>query len=253
LAGVAIGAAVAATRWRVAGAVVLTVGAPTTVFIAWSATTGDPEKLAVQHHLVPGLVLLVTMSAAGTAGIGAIAPALARVGAVPAVLGPFTMVLFTAGVQTVQVAYANADGLPESSYLNPVGHIDSAGFLLLVAGAGVAGIGVAQYLTERWEERRRAEQIRREAAAAERDRLARPIHGGVLQVLAMVQRGQAGSELAALAGEQEVALRNLLRGAGSLGRTEKEDLDVNAASPCREWSCRRRPRVCCCRLGPRGS
>ncbi|MFC4072625.1 ATP-binding protein [Actinoplanes subglobosus] len=231
LAGVAIGAAVVATRWRVVGAVVLTVGAATTVFIAWSATTGDPEKLAEQHHLVPGLVLLVTMSAAGTAGIGAIAPALTRTGAVPAVLGPFTMVLFTAGMQTVQVTYVNADGLPESSYLNPVGHIDSSGFLLLVAGAGVAGIGVAQYLTERWEERKRAEQIRREAAAAERERLARPIHDGVLQVLAMVQRGESGSELAALAGEQEAALRNLLRGGGSPGRTDEEDLNLALALP----------------------
>ncbi|MEV4276368.1 ATP-binding protein [Actinoplanes xinjiangensis] len=229
LAGVAVGVVVAATRWRVAGAVVLIVGAATTVYVAWSATSGEPEKLATQEHLVPGLVLLVTMSAAGTAGLGAIAPALARAGAVPAVLGPFTMVLFTAGMQTLQVTFVNADGLPESTSINAVGHLDSAAFLLLVAGAGVAGTGVAQYLTERWEERKRAGQIRREAAAAERDRLARPIHDGVLQVLAMVQRGEAGGELAALAGEQEVALRNLLRGGGSLGRTGGKDFDVNAA------------------------
>ncbi|MEU4160115.1 ATP-binding protein [Actinoplanes sp. NPDC026670] len=228
LAGLAAGAVVAGTRWRVAGAVVLTVGAATTVFIAWSATSGEPEKLAVQHHVVPGLVLLVTMTAAATAVFGAITPALARVGAVPAVLGPFTMVLFAAGARTVQVTYVEADGLPGSSSLNPVGHLDSAGFLLLVAGAGVAGIGAAHYLAERWAERKRAEQIRREAAAAERDRLARPIHDGVLQVLAMVQRGEAGAELAVLAGEQETALRNLLRGGGSSGRTGK-DLDVNAA------------------------
>lgn len=54
-----------------------------------------------------------------------------------------------------------------------------------------------------------------QAASAERDRLARSIHDGVLQVLAAVQRrgpslGPAGVELAALAADQEVALRVLM-------------------------------------------
>src|SRR3954453_6909607 len=55
---------------------------------------------------------------------------------------------------------------------------------------------------------------RREAAVAERERLARQIHDSVLQVLALVSRRGAGAggdlgELARLAGEQEVALRAL--------------------------------------------
>jgi signal transduction histidine kinase len=59
------------------------------------------------------------------------------------------------------------------------------------------------------------EAWREQGAAAERDRLARQIHDGVLQVLALVRRrgvgleGPAG-ELAALAGEQEAALRALI-------------------------------------------
>lgn len=67
--------------------------------------------------------------------------------------------------------------------------------------------------------RRAAERVRRavaeEAAAAERERLARAVHDGVLQVLAHVGRrgaelGGAAAELGTLAGEQEVALRTLL-------------------------------------------
>lgn len=54
-----------------------------------------------------------------------------------------------------------------------------------------------------------------EMAAAERERLSRSIHDGVLQVLAAVQRrapalGPDGAELAALAADQEVALRVLM-------------------------------------------
>lgn len=67
---------------------------------------------------------------------------------------------------------------------------------------------------------RRATAVLREAlaaegATAERERLSRSIHDGVLQVLAIVRRrgseiGGEAAELAALAGEQEVALRTLM-------------------------------------------
>lgn len=67
---------------------------------------------------------------------------------------------------------------------------------------------------------RRATAVLREAlaaegATAERERLSRSIHDGVLQVLAIVRRrgteiGGAATELSALAAEQEVALRTLM-------------------------------------------
>jgi len=63
---------------------------------------------------------------------------------------------------------------------------------------------------------RQLEQAARVAAATEeRDRLARQVHDGVLQVLALVQRratetGAVGADLARLAGEQEEALRRLI-------------------------------------------
>ena len=81
--------------------------------------------------------------------------------------------------------------------------------LLLVAGLAV---GLAADTMRRSTERLRA-AVAREAATAERERLARDIHDGVLQVLALVRRrgGELSrEELAHLAGEQEVALRRLI-------------------------------------------
>lgn len=88
------------------------------------------------------------------------------------------------------------------------GHV----FLLLIGGPIVGYLaGSLQRLAA---ERDRAE--RAAAAAAERARLARAVHDGVLQVLALVQRrgadlGPEGAQLAQLAGEQERSLRSLIR------------------------------------------
>lgn len=63
---------------------------------------------------------------------------------------------------------------------------------------------------------RRVEAERAAAMATERERLARAVHDGVLQVLALVQRrgneiGGEAAELGRLAGEQELALRSLIQ------------------------------------------
>lgn len=85
---------------------------------------------------------------------------------------------------------------------------------VIMALAGTA-IG---YVSEigRAAERTLVRAQRLEAATRERQRLARDIHDGVLQVLAMVQRqgaeiGGAGAELGRMAGEQEAALRALVQ------------------------------------------
>jgi signal transduction histidine kinase len=83
--------------------------------------------------------------------------------------------------------------------------------LLVLAGAVV---GYVAALANR-AERVLAEGVRLQAATAERERLSRQIHDGVLQVLALVQRRGAGlggeaAELGRLAGEQETALRALM-------------------------------------------
>ncbi|MGN6578142.1 MAG: MacS family sensor histidine kinase [Nocardioides sp.] len=86
-------------------------------------------------------------------------------------------------------------------------------FLLLLA-AGVVGYSTSR-LREATEARAAAERIT--ATMQERARLARVVHDGVLQVLALVQRrgleiGGDAAELGRLAGEQEVALRALVQG-----------------------------------------
>jgi signal transduction histidine kinase len=208
LSGVALGALVAGVRWRVPVAAALAVLTAMILFIAYDATTEDPEKLVAQHVAIPSVLILILCAAVAGGVTGATAPALAARGALPAVLGPMVGVLAVGGLQAVQVT--DEFGAVVSQY-----DVIPAAFLFLVAGLAVSGLGLARLLTARSAERKHAEQIRRESAAAERDRLGRSIHDGVLQVLALVQRegqdlgGHAG-ELAALAGQQEVALRSLL-------------------------------------------
>jgi signal transduction histidine kinase len=86
-------------------------------------------------------------------------------------------------------------------------------FLLFLAGIIVGYVSRLVLAAEA--ERTRAAELA--AATGERERLARSIHDGVLQVLALVQRrgGEIGGEAAALgrlAGEQERILRALVTG-----------------------------------------
>lgn len=83
--------------------------------------------------------------------------------------------------------------------------------LMILAGLT---IGYAATVLRRSGERLRV-AIAAEAAMAERDRLAREVHDGVLQVLGYVKRrgaevGGTAGELGRLAGEQEFTLRTLL-------------------------------------------
>ncbi len=85
-------------------------------------------------------------------------------------------------------------------------------FLLLIGGP-IVGLMVDSLLRSA---ARTAVAERTAAAATERTRLARVVHDGVLQALALVQRrgpdlGPEGVELGRLAGEQEQALRALIR------------------------------------------
>jgi signal transduction histidine kinase len=87
---------------------------------------------------------------------------------------------------------------------------------VLLVGVGFV-LGLAATASRRSAERL-ARALRAEAATAERERLARTIHDGVLQVLARVRKrgaelGGEAAELATLAGEQEVALRSLVAAA----------------------------------------
>ncbi|MFJ5548222.1 MacS family sensor histidine kinase [Streptomyces sp. NPDC093225] len=111
-----------------------------------------------------------------------------------------------AGFASTLVAVANVveRGAPTRDTLHNV---------LLVWVASIAIGYVVQVARASEETLARALEI--EAATRERERLARDIHDGVLQVLAMVQRrgtalGGEAAELGRMAGEQEVALRTLV-------------------------------------------
>lgn len=81
--------------------------------------------------------------------------------------------------------------------------------------------------------------VQLEAAQAERQRLARTVHDGVLQTLALVSRRSTDPQLAALAAEQEGALRRLVSGPAApvpRGTTDLRALlpaadDVEVAAP----------------------
>lgn len=98
---------------------------------------------------------------------------------------------------------------------------------LLLSGTGFVLGMAATAARQATEQLRRA--ARAEAATAERERLARSIHDGVVQVLARVRSrggqldGEA-AELARLAGEQEIALRSLLSTQPPDGTGEQQDL-----------------------------
>ncbi|WP_433006209.1 MacS family sensor histidine kinase [Kribbella sp. CA-294648] len=109
------------------------------------------------------------------------------------------------GAATISLALLSLRGVDNAS------KVLSNVQLLLVAGLVV---GYAATAMRRATSRLR-EAIAAESATAERLRLSRSIHDGVLQVLAQVQRrghaiGGEAVELAKLAAEQEVALRTLM-------------------------------------------
>ncbi len=112
---------------------------------------------------------------------------------------------------------ATAVSVADLSIRSEVSQANVGNIFLLMLGGPVVGY-MTGLLKEMATARDRAE--RSAAAAAERARLARVVHDGVLQVLALVQRrgleiGGGAAELGRLAGEQEVALRALVQqGAG---------------------------------------
>lgn len=137
---------------------------------------------------------------------------------------PITVLWLGGPVLVWAVAYGRRGGLcagavialynflihtPHSAYT--LSQLSFAPSLLLLTGAALGYLSRLAVLAQEAIER----GTRLQAAAHERDRLARDIHDSVLQVLARVQRqglaaGGEAAELGRLAGEQEAALRALV-------------------------------------------
>ena len=105
--------------------------------------------------------------------------------------------------------------------------------IVIELAVGLA-VGMAAQTSRRADaELRRAAQL--SASVAERERLARQVHDGVIQVLALVAKrgreiGGATTELADLAGEQERALRRLVSTSDLRPDTDPELVDIRSAS-----------------------
>ncbi len=127
-----------------------------------------------------------------------------------------------AGAAVTSVAlFAEHPALPQSTF---------SGIVLLLIAGGVGGYVMRLGLRAEADVDRVA---RREAAIAERERIARGIHDSVLQVLALVSsRGRAlggeAAELGALAAEQESALRTLVSRSAADDAPGQGLLDVRA-------------------------
>lgn len=197
-------------RWPFGALIVL--GA----LVAWTALTGvgylragwpGRGALAGLDLVVSVASVFATLAVETPARIAAGAPVLPTVWvagpaiALALVYGPLFGVLGGLAVQASVAVVRGHLGTPELTDL-----------LLIVASALAVGYAATVL-------RRSAAQLRDavalRAAVAERERLARSIHDGVLQVLAQISRrgrslGGAAAELGELAGEQEVALRTLM-------------------------------------------
>jgi signal transduction histidine kinase len=139
-----------------------------------------------------------------------------------------------AGVLLCAADLAVRDEITQTNYGNE--------FLLVIGGLVVGFLSESLRLLEV----EREEAVRASVATAERARLARAVHDGVLQVLALIQRrgrelGGEAAELGRLAGDQESALRSLIRQQDALsgGGTEAaQDLVAALSALEREYPVR---------------
>jgi signal transduction histidine kinase len=221
-----------ALRWRefehpVAGWVVVVVIVAWTFFAGWAYD--DPRRrrtpLLVADFVVAAATLASTPYVQSEAMLERNASTMPSFWVMAAVLAWAVLRGWKAGVAAALLMSA----IDLSVRSEPTGTTWGNIFLLLL-GAGVVGYS-SGLIREETEARAEAERIA--AGMTERARLARAVHDGVLQVLALVQRrgaelGGEGAELSRLAGEQEVALRALVQG-DATSRPEEGRSDVAEA------------------------
>lgn len=205
-----------ATRWRefdrpALGWAVVAVMVAWTLVAAWAYDAPRRRGLPVlvADLLVTAGALLLTPLVHSQAMIDRHAATLPSFWVIGAVLAWAVALGWQAGIAVAVLVSL----LDLSVRTSPTGTTWGNIFLLLLA-AGMVGYNTTQ---TRVATEARAAAERSAAALAERARLARAVHDGVLQVLALVQRrglelGGEAADLGQLAGDQEVALRALVQG-----------------------------------------
>ncbi len=195
---------------------------PGLALAAVGAMTGWTAVIAVRylrpHDRLLGFVVLDLAVCCGLMTVSrlVLTPAQLAVDAVPLVPTIWVTGVVAAGAVYAGPAGGALFGAVVAAFNYGVrGYVDTdlTRDMMLLVGVGFV-LGLAAAASRRSAARLEA-ALRTEAATAERERLARTIHDGVLQVLARVRQrgahldGEAG-ELARLAGEQEIALRALV-------------------------------------------
>jgi signal transduction histidine kinase len=181
-----------------------------TAFVSWAydARARRLLRLYVADLLVAVVLLLSTPVVQSEAMLDSAAPTMPSVWVMSPVLA------WAAGRRWWEaVGAAVVVSVADISVRSQVAASAWGNILLLLLAAVIVGYA-ASILRTAAEMRAAAERVA--ATHTERARLARAVHDGVLQVLAMVQRhgAEAGGELrelARLAGEQEAALRRLVQ------------------------------------------
>lgn len=221
-----------AVEWHRHARPLLTV-ATVAVVVLWSALAtwlyASPARrrtwLYCADMAVALAALLVTPAAEGSAAVAAHAPTLPSYW----VAAPVLACAIAWGWQGGLVA-ALVEGVVDISIRVQVIGTTVGNLFLLCLSAVVVGYAAALVRTAASE---RAEASALAAATAERERLARAVHDGVLQVLSYVNRrgaeiGGDTAELAVLAAAQEDALRGLIGGSPPGRRDGAGDRDVAA-------------------------
>jgi signal transduction histidine kinase len=205
----------------VAGAVCVLAMVLWTGFATWAYAGASRRRFPLlAADLAIALTLLVLTPVVKGAGFQATVPGFWIMGALMAWSIQYRWV----GGLVAGVLLATVD----LSLRQEIGQSDYGNAFLLVIGGPIVGFMCAS-LQQMATDREVAE--RAAAMAAERARLARVVHDGVLQVLALVQRrgrelGGEAAELGRLAGEQERVLRGLIRAQESVTTRPAETVDL---------------------------
>ncbi|ONH51405.1 sensor histidine kinase [Frankia sp. CcI49] len=191
------------------------------VVMSLFAPAADRRRPRLRDYLVAAdvvvcVAVLLSAGAVSPAGSRDVLPALWTASGVFSAALVGGTVGGVAGGVVLAVASFVATGSVSQASIRPA-------VLFVVSGAVVGYLSQTAFRAES----ALARLLAARAGDAERERLARDVHDGVLQVLSLIareaERGLPAADVARLAADQETALRDLLRSPGAAVRVDPED------------------------------